>query len=187
MNITKENINKLIEERKQTYNKIDDVVSAFNGENQISNDYNGRQILEIIQNADDAQAKRIDISIDTNKHILTIYNDGKPFSYEGIKSIMIANTSSKVTSSYIGNKGLGFRSLIFWADKIQIHTGAFIFTFSRNEAVKFAEELNINLDEIRRSRNLSPTCIPFPMLAIPDAESDIYKKCSFNILIFNVL
>lgn len=170
MNITKENINKLIEERKQTYNKIDDVVSAFNGENQISNDYNGRQILEIIQNADDAQAKRIDISIDTNKHILTIYNDGKPFSYEGIKSIMIANASSKVMSSYIGNKGLGFRSLIFWAHKIQIHTGAFIFTFSRNEAAKFAEELNINLDEIRWSRNLAPTCIPFPMLAIPNVE-----------------
>lgn len=170
VNITKENIEELIQERKQTYNKANNAVSAFNSENQISNDYNGRQILEIIQNADDAQANRIDISIDTNNHILSIYNDGKPFSYEGIKSIMIANSSSKVTSVYIGNKGLGFRSLICWADKIQIHTGAFIFTFSREEAAKSAKELNLDVDEICKSRNLLPTCCPFPMLAIPKVE-----------------
>lgn len=170
MKITKENIIQLIEERKQTYSKANNAVSAFNSEYQISNDYNDRQIFEIIQNADDAQAKKIEISVDTNIHTLSIYNDGEPFSYEGIKSIMIANSSSKVTSSYIGNKGLGFRSLISWADEIQIHTETFIFTFSRDVAADMAKELNLNLDEIRIDRNLKSDCCPFPMLAIPKVE-----------------
>lgn len=180
MNITKKNIERLIEERKQTYRNADNAVQAFNDETRITNDYNGRQILEMIQNADDAQAKKIDISIDTNKHVLSIYNDGKPFSYEGIKSIMIANLSGKVSSFYIGNKGMGFRSLIYWADKIQIFTETFIFTFSSEEAAKSAKDLNLDLEEIRKSRNLSPICCPFPMLAIPKVdylEQGLEKGC----------
>lgn len=141
MNLSTENINKLITQRKTTYSIEDNAVADFNRENELSKEYNGRQILELIQNADDANASKIEISINTSSKELSIYNDGEPFNFEGIKSIMIANISSKVTTNYIGNKGLGFRSLLFWAEKIRIISGGYIFIFLQKLQKRYQKNL----------------------------------------------
>ncbi len=183
MFLSTENINKLIAERKTTYSIEDNAVADFNRENELSKEYNGRQILELIQNADDANASKIEISINTSSKELSIYNDGEPFNFEGIKSIMIANISSKVTTNYIGNKGLGFRSLLFWAEKIRIISGGYIFTFSPEIAKTVSKELNLNIEYIRNERYLSEKCCPFPVLGIPEYEEDKEKHNGCTIIL----
>ena len=49
-----------VENLQQTYHKTYKInpslfTSAYNNESQMSQDYNGRQILELLQNADDAK------------------------------------------------------------------------------------------------------------------------------------
>lgn len=170
MSLTTENITKLIEERKSTYRIENNAVPAFNQEQELSKEYNGRQVLELIQNADDANAKLISITLNTEKSELSIFNNGEPFNYNGIRSILIANYSSKVSSNYIGNKGLGFRSLIVWADVIQIVSAGFTFSFSHDIALKQAKDLGLDIGRINQERHLSIDCCPFPILGIPEFE-----------------
>ena len=186
MSLTTEKIEKLIKERKDTYSIANNAVPAFNHEQQLSKEYNGRQILELIQNADDANAQLIIITLDTKNQQLIIYNDGVPFDYNGIRSILIANYSSKVSSNYIGNKGLGFRSLIVWADEIQIASAGFTFTFSHDIALKQAHDLRLDIERIRQERNLSEDCCPFPILGIPEYKQmvsavDTSKGCTITL------
>ena len=107
----------------------------LNNENSTRLDYKGREIYELLQNAEDAQADKVEIKLDTNERLLSISNMGKdcvPFSAEGFGSIMMAGTSPKQLSkqSYIGNKGLGFRSILNWADVICIHSNGVRCEFS---------------------------------------------------------
>lgn len=118
--LTEGNLKKFIKARIESYKNEDDVVSRYYDEQQTVGDYNGRQILELIQNADDAGAENISFKLDPDNNELIFFNDGIAFDLEGMKSIMIAHYSSKLTSSYIGNKGLGFRSILNWAEGISI-------------------------------------------------------------------
>ena len=182
--LSRENIENLINERKDIYKNADEVVSSYNRENELSNEYNGRQVLELIQNADDAGANTISISLDTTNRVLSVYNDGEDFTYNGMKSIMIANLSSKTSSYYIGNKGLGFRSILKWADRICIKTKGYEFEFSRDIAKKIANELNLDLQKIQRERGLREGVCPFPMLAIPEISKNAVietKGCTIEI------
>lgn len=165
--ITVDNIKKLIGDRLVVYSNVDEAVAAFNRENELSKEYNGRQVLELIQNADDANATEISIEIDRKNHNLKVQNNGEDFTYEGIKSIMIANLSSKITSYYIGNKGLGFRSLLAWSDDVRILSAGFCFHFSRDYARTVAEE-KMDIAKVCVERKLSAGCCPFPMLGIPE-------------------
>ena len=165
--ITEDNIKELIEERRNVYSNVDEAVAAFNRENELSKEYNGRQVLELIQNADDANATEISIEIDRKNHNLKVQNNGEDFTYEGIKSIMIANLSSKITSYYIGNKGLGFRSLLAWSDDVRILSAGFCFHFSRDHARAVAKE-KMDIAKVCEERKLSAGCCPFPMLGIPE-------------------
>lgn len=169
--LNRNNLEELVRARKRQYENVDDAVAAYNRELELSKEYNGRQLLEMIQNADDAGAKTMRISLDYEKRLLIIDNDGEPFSYEGIKSIMIANLSSKITTTYIGNKGLGFRSVLFWADEIVIRSGNLEMKFSENVAKKTAMELGYDLDKIQKEHGLSNNVVPFPILGIPEIST----------------
>ena len=103
--LTDDKLYEFVNERIEFFKKEDNAISCFNAELQTIGDYNGRQILELIQNADDAGATNISFQLNSDRNELIFFNNGDSFSLEGIKSIMIAYYSSKVTSSYIGNKG----------------------------------------------------------------------------------
>ena len=103
-------------------------------------EYNGRQIFEMLQNIDDQmfaadlpdseRACQIELNLKTRS--LYFRNKGEPFSVRGIKSIMYPHASSKDNRT-IGNKGLGFRSLLNWSpSKIIIRSAGLSFTFSRD-------------------------------------------------------
>jgi len=167
--------------------RSDRMISDFNREIELMNDYNGRQIYELLQNCDDAKAKSVLIELDEGEKTFTIANDGnEPFDEKGFKSLLISNLTSKVKKSYIGNKGLGFRSIISWADYIIIESNNLRLKFSREIASKNFENLfdQETKNKIIDERNLSKNAKPFPFLSIPEIEehkSDLWTtKISIN-------
>ena len=64
-------LNKILQEiqtRKEVYKKSpSDMVSAYERETETEKEYNGRQLLELLQNADDEQASKVLIELDTSR------------------------------------------------------------------------------------------------------------------------
>ncbi|MBO4384272.1 MAG: DUF3883 domain-containing protein [Clostridia bacterium] len=134
-NPMKEYIDIEIKKRQEIYRiSTSQIKSDFAREKADIEAYNGRQLLELIQNADDEAIdnlpKHILISFENN--VLSISNYGEPFSEEGIESLMYSNTSSKRDrkKDLIGNKGTGFRSILSWADYVTINSGDLHVRFS---------------------------------------------------------
>ena len=66
----------------------------FSKEVKALKEYRGREVYELLQNADDAQSDTVLISIDTDQNVLTVENSGadtRLFNYEGIKSILLSD------------------------------------------------------------------------------------------------
>jgi hypothetical protein len=111
-------------------------------EEEVLEEYNGRQLLELLQNIDDQDSKEALIKLDTSNKILLIANTGTPFDEGGLKSLMMANLSPKKNKKFIGNKGLGFRSLLNWVGAIYVN--------SLNLSFEFSEK---NRDRVERKEN----------------------------------
>ena len=167
----------------------EEMFSAYNREIEVKEEYNGRQILELLQNADDEKSRDILIELNSEKSILIIANKGKncsPFSIKGLKSLMISNLSSKTDKNkFIGNKGLGFRSVINWADKITIFSNNIEINFSRDIVNKVFDELfDTNEQErFRKERNLSKDEKPIPFLSIPEVKEHFDNEWTTKIVI----
>ncbi|WP_160061504.1 DUF3883 domain-containing protein [Psychromonas sp. L1A2] len=150
------------------------MVSAYNREVETEKEYNGRQLLELLQNADDECSKEVRIELNTTNNTLTISNRGEkekctPFSFKGIESLMISNLSPKTSKKYIGNKGLGFRSIINWSEKISINSKGLNIEFSNAIVNQVFDELFTPEEraEIREDQNLPESVYPIPFLSIP--------------------
>lgn len=150
------------------------MISAYNREIETEKEYNGRQLLELLQNADDESSKEVRIELDTTNNTLTISNRGEnekctPFSLKGIRSLMISNLSTKTSKKYIGNKGLGFRSIINWSDKISINSKGLNIEFSNVIVNQVFDELFTPEEraEIRGQHKLPESVYPIPFLSIP--------------------
>ena len=97
------------------------MIASYNGEKETYKGYNGRQLLELIQNCDDEGSDRILLELNQSSCEISISNTGKPFSEEGYRSLTISNLSAKTSKrKFIGNKGLGFRSVVNWSKEISI-------------------------------------------------------------------
>lgn len=118
----------------------DRITSDYNSEKNAVKDYKGRELFELIQNSDDAQAKKISIDLDIKEQTLTISNDGKPFSLNGYSSIFLHHNSAKKSEEFIGNKGLGFRSILSWAGEITIKSNGCALVFSSEISNKILHE-----------------------------------------------
>ncbi|SFH09791.1 protein of unknown function [Algoriphagus hitonicola] len=165
----------LIEDtRKFCKNHSDRMVSEYKKEKSTAKEYKGREILELIQNADDAKSDSILLSLDTKRNTLTIANQGDPFTIQGVRSLMIPNLSPKIKKSYIGNKGLGFRAILNWAVNINVKCNGVALEFSE-EIVK--EEFKTIFEDKTRERILQEwefkkKVIPIPILAIPKVDKE---------------
>jgi hypothetical protein len=139
--LTPEGIEKLIDIYTKTYTDNPSIMlSGYGQENQTVADYNGRQILELMQNADDAQSDCIYIELDAKNKVLSIANNGTAFSLEGIESLMYTGLSSKNKVEFIGNKGLGFRSILNWVHQVSILTKEVSFRFSKNYSEQYFDK-----------------------------------------------
>jgi hypothetical protein len=148
-------------------------VADFNREADIKNDYQGRQIFELMQNADDQflDEKECDVKvkIEVVSSKFIIQNSGSPFSIDGIESLMNPNASpKKLRQNTIGHKGLGFRSVLNWSNSLRIITNDFAVEFSKGYADKQVAELlkdNAILSQIQNK--FDDNIIPAALLSFP--------------------
>lgn len=147
------------------------ILEHYHIEQQNIQAYNGRQLLEMLQNADDASENTLNsqtlIKLDGKE--LIIANNGEPFTVGGFRSVIYSNLSPKtVQQNKIGQKGLGFRSPLSWADKITIKSGNANIEFSEEYAKLFLKELveqHPHTDEFLKAN--SSIALPIATLRIP--------------------
>lgn len=136
-----------LEERKKVFsNDPDELIGSFNREKTHAKDYHGRELLELIQNADDAGigfSEQNKLLLRLTDHALFVANTGIPFSPDGIKSLMVSDNSPKqlLRTKCIGYKGLGFRSVLGWASAIVIISGKLSIGFNEKLAIKWLQNL----------------------------------------------
>lgn len=159
---------------EQSYvTQILNMTGAYRREIDRSKGYHGRQLLELLQNADD-EAKNIEnpsVLIKLEQDRLIIANNGTPFSKEGILSLMYSDNSPKIKrQKKIGYKGLGFRSVLNWSQSIGIKSGPFSIEFSKDNAIGFLKSLLQKHPELKTKIEKASTeneKYPIATLAVP--------------------
>lgn len=166
-----------VEARKRTFlNEPEEMIGAYNRERSNMDDYRGREVLELLQNADDAGDTygRNRILIRHWPEGLCVANTGVPFSTGGVKSLMVGNYSPKklARTKQIGNRGLGFRSVLSWTQTPFIVSGNLRLVFSRWLAKTTLNGLVAQNDQLRATVEewqLGGHETPIPILACPAA------------------
>lgn len=166
-----------IEKRKQVFlSDPDELISSFNREKSHAKDYHGRELLELVQNADDAGigfSKQNKMLLKLTEQALFVANTGISFSPEGVKSLMLSDVSPKqlLRSKYIGYKGLGFRSVLGWASAVVIISGNLSIGFNEKIPVKWLKELRNESPKVNNKvKNFEEACgilNPIATLSIP--------------------
>ena len=148
------------------------LTEKFNSDTSLAQSYHGRELLELVQNADDAyvdygasDGALNDVLIEYIGDTLRVSNKGKVFDKEAVERLSQGNVSGKGVQ-YIGNKGIGFRSLLNWAKEIRIYSGCYSFGFSKTFANKQFTSLKDNHDNIQREIKDKPG-LSFPILWAP--------------------
>ncbi len=80
-----------------------DMVGAYNREQALAREYYGRELLELLQNADDAGAEILQknqVLIKLTENALYVANTGLPFSPAGV-SMMIRSTLSGTRNNHV--------------------------------------------------------------------------------------
>ena len=149
--------------------------SDFKREIEIRNEYRGRELYELIQNADDEGAS--DLEIDLSDERVIVRNNGKKFTDDGVMAILRSNESKKDSIRLIGQKGLGFRSVLNWAKEVEIQSDGYSFKFSETIAAEKWDEIKKrfssekdeadDLESLARSKNRN---CPIPVLSIPQMK-----------------
>jgi hypothetical protein len=158
-----------------------EMTGAARREQQRSNDYHGREILELLQNADDAGhtfSGRCKAVLVLTRDGLCIGNTGLPFSPEGVDALLVSDNSPKQRNriAFIGNKGLGFRAILNWTDEPMILSGELALGFSTCYAAQWLDELCRHdsgvREEVWRRRNANDGQKLLPTLAVPHLLDD---------------
>lgn len=162
---------------KNYKNSYPEMVADYQRELETVKGYNGRQILELLQNCDDQGSKKVKITLDSNNCIFCIENDGMPFSAEGYRSLFISNLSSKVDKKkFIGNKGLGFRSIINWSEQIEIISNNISLVYAPEKVAEFygANFTSDQRDQISKEFNFDENEVPVALLTMPVVSASSY-------------
>ncbi|MEV0302208.1 sacsin N-terminal ATP-binding-like domain-containing protein [Streptomyces prasinus] len=148
-------------------------------------EYEGRTILELVQNGHDALGDAVPgrIAVLAVSHedggVLYVANEGAVFAEENFRAITELALSSKAAGEGIGNKGLGFRSVLQLTDWPEIYSKSspdspvfdgYCFRFARPEDVRVLVD-----DQALAARvveDISPLALPVPA----DAADPVLKE-----------
>lgn len=151
----------------------------------ISKQYSGREVYELLQNIDDAlrgssatvRTARFELEDDW----LIVSNNGNPFTLDTLIRLCQGRVSSK-QGEYIGCKGIGFRSVLNWADEVVIDSGhgesRISVKFSREYASRMFDRIK-DSDHVKRQVNELNRLgiIPdFPILKAPEVVEPESKE-----------
>ncbi|MDE6512842.1 MAG: DUF3883 domain-containing protein [Muribaculaceae bacterium] len=154
-------------------------------ENRLRDQYKSRELLELLQNIDDAYDTGCDkpcvAQFRLSENWLEISNYGKPFTVDTIGRLCQGSVSSK-QGQYIGCKGIGFRSVLNWAHIVEIYSGhgeeyisvRFSEEYANEQFAKIKSEDRIiqQIEELK-SRGIEPR---FPILKAPEYIPPITKE-----------
>ncbi len=160
-------------------NDPDIMISLYNSEQKTVHEYHGRELLELLQNADDAG---VDFGpnkalIELRRDGLCVANTGVSFSTAGVRSLMISDRSPKQLdrNRYVGNRGLGFRSVLNWTNSPIILSGQLQLGYSPDHASKELEAMCAKSPTVRQlvseQANIGFSC-PIPTLSCPMIYDD---------------
>jgi len=156
------------------------LVSDSNQERQVARDYAGREILELLQNANDAATdagKRGRVRIELSAAGLIVANEGAPFTRDGVASLKLANFSPKRTRKrqMVGNKGLGFRAVLNWTRTPLVLSDGLALAFSAAAAQDRQQRLAGTSEKLRAliaEEQKSAGALIVPLLAFPGFRPD---------------
>ena len=123
----------------------------------VSESYNSRSFIELLQNADDAKATKFYVK--RSGDYLFVANNGRPFNIKDVESLCRSASSNKVRGTSIGYRGIGFKSVVSFAKEVHLVSGDFEITFSK--------EL---------SKKLIPQAPKVPLIRIPHEVDDSVKN-----------
>ena len=129
-----------LEEASASPRMLEDLAAM---EKYMSESYDGRTFIELLQNADDAGAKRVCVSEIDNAVIVA--NDGRSFDGNDIMSICRSGASNKRRGNSIGYRGVGFKSATVISTEIVIYSAGVYFTFSKSLCAK---TLHVSCDKV---------------------------------------
>ena len=139
--------NKFIAEAKSSPTMFEDLASM---EHYMAESYDGRTFVEILQNADDANATSLILFSQGTDFVFA--NNGRPFNQEDLVAICRSGASSKSRGKAIGYRGIGFKSATSISTEIIIYSSGVYFSFSKSRCAK----------EMKKSVDRVPTVrIPF--------------------------
>lgn len=152
----------LIEEAQNSPMLLSDLAGL---EAYVSESYNCRSFIELLQNADDAGATSFIVK--RVKSYILVANNGRPFNIKDLESLCRSASSNKLRGSSIGYRGIGFKSVVSFATEVHLVSGDFEITFSK----KLSKELIPQASKIPLIR------IPHPILQSvkEDLSSEISK------------
>lgn len=163
-----------------------DIEEHRRAELRVAGDTAGRPLIELIQNADDAMNQTSDsdnnrIKIILQNDRLLVANYGTPFTPEGVEAICNLDRSPKKDRRItIGNKGIGFKSVLSWSMKPTIYSTTFEFTFDRE---KSAKEITQALKEDYQTEHVPLMRLPFKPSHRDDLIDQLYQDGFVTVII----
>ena len=121
----------LLEEARSSPDLLSDLARL---EQYVAESYDARSFVELLQNADDAGAARF--TIQRVGDSLLVANDGRPFTRVDFESLCRSAASSKERGASIGYRGIGFKSVVGFAQTVHIFSGELEVTFSRERTAR---------------------------------------------------
>ncbi len=106
----------------------------------VSESYNSRSFIELLQNADDANATKFYVK--RSGDYLFVANNGRPFNIKDLESLCRSASSNKVRGTTIGYRGIGFKSVVSFAKEIHLISGNFEITFSKELSKQIIPQTN---------------------------------------------
>ena len=116
-------------------------------EKYMSESYDGRTFVELIQNADDARSREVKVFSVGNT--LVVANSGRPFNEDDIMAICRSGSSNKLRGNSIGYRGVGFKSATTISNEIVIYSAGTYFTFSKQLCAKTLGKSPLSVPTVR--------------------------------------
>ena len=127
----------LISEAKSSPMLLSDLAGL---EAYVSESYNSRSFIELLQNADDAKAKKFYVK--RSGDYLFVANNGRPFNIKDLESLCRSASSNKVRGATIGYRGIGFKSVVSFAKEVHLISGDYAITFSKELSKQIVPQAN---------------------------------------------
>ncbi|WP_436842338.1 sacsin N-terminal ATP-binding-like domain-containing protein [Streptomyces cyaneofuscatus] len=150
-------------------------------------EYAGRSLFELLQNGYDAHPRdrrdgRVHVLLDEAEGewgTLYVANGGNPFTWQNVKQICELAQSSKDVGEGIGNKGVGFRSILLISDAPEIYSADPDSPFGPEMdgyCFRFAEKADME-EFLAGEDNAHEVATKYPPLQAPLPLDDVPATC----------